>query len=230
MSAPGPSSSRSKSSLPPSSVEPGQSAIPIARINKAIKADRDVKACSKEAVFLIGKATEIMLAKLSQQAYQHARMDKRSKMVRYDDLAAATHSSPSWFYLGEVIPTALPLEQAMALRAQNEDIASSGGPSSGAAAKKAPGGTGPPVKRVIKSKAAKNGGRGTAGLGLEGGEEIGQVRKTRGKKIKLPAGEGGGPEEDFEDDFGDEDEEYEEAGAAAAGSRAASEAGMEVDS
>ncbi|GAA5824409.1 hypothetical protein JCM11251_000409 [Rhodosporidiobolus azoricus] len=239
-------SSRSKSSLPPSSVDPGQSAIPIARINKAIKADRDVKICSKEAVFLIGKATEIMLGKLTQQAYQHARMDKRAKMVRYDDLAAATHSSPSWFYLGEVIPTALPLSSALALRAANEDLTTSIPSSAAGAGKKTP--KMPSTvgqKRVIKSKAAKNGGRGTAGLGLDGGELLGEVRKTRGKKISLPAGEGGGPEpDDFEDeaylqqDDGEGDEEYNDeemeggAGGApgAGGSRGGSVAAMQIDS
>ena len=39
------------------------------------------------------------------------------------------------------------------------------------------------------------------------------ARTTRGKKIKLPAGEGGGPEDDFDDE--DEDfEDDEEAGEA----------------
>lgn len=41
-------------SSPPTDV--GTSLIPIARTNRIIKADQDVRLCSKEAIFLIGKA------------------------------------------------------------------------------------------------------------------------------------------------------------------------------
>lgn len=33
-----------------------QSAIPTARVNRIIKADKDVRLCSKEAVYLISRA------------------------------------------------------------------------------------------------------------------------------------------------------------------------------
>lgn len=35
----------------------GVSALPISRVNKIIKQDKDVKLCSKEAIFLISKTT-----------------------------------------------------------------------------------------------------------------------------------------------------------------------------
>ncbi|GAA5823499.1 hypothetical protein JCM3770_004480 [Rhodotorula araucariae] len=35
----------------------GTSAIPVARVNRIVKADKEVRLCSKEAVFLISKAT-----------------------------------------------------------------------------------------------------------------------------------------------------------------------------
>lgn len=56
MSAP-PAKKQRLSSMPAPTVAPGVPAIPIARVNKIIKADRDVRVCSKEAVFLIAKAT-----------------------------------------------------------------------------------------------------------------------------------------------------------------------------
>lgn len=35
----------------------GESKIPVARVNRIVKADKEVRLCSKEAVFLISKAT-----------------------------------------------------------------------------------------------------------------------------------------------------------------------------
>lgn len=37
--------------------EPGVSLLPISRVHRIIKADKDIKLCSKEAIFLISKAT-----------------------------------------------------------------------------------------------------------------------------------------------------------------------------
>ncbi|GAA6043457.1 hypothetical protein JCM8097_002869 [Rhodosporidiobolus ruineniae] len=223
MSAP-PAKKQRLSSMPAPTVAPGVPAIPIARVNKIIKADRDVRVCSKEAVFLIAKATELMLGKLALQAYQNARMDKRQKMVRYTDLADAVHLHPSWFYLGEVIPTPLPLKTALDLRQANEDLAAAPSAVTTAAPKKDLSG----VKRVVKNKGGKGAGKNAlSGLGVGGDGIAGEVgqRKTRGKKLKLPAGEGG-PDED---DFDEEDGEYSEATGGAGASRAPSEAGMDVD-
>lgn len=204
-----------------------------------------------------------MLGKVTTQAYQNARMDKRQKMVRYTDLctfflsfflslsspfpfrccspltaflsfhtfpptapfsppsasptrpvslppflhlspslppppsssAAAIHTHPAWFYLGEVIPSAMPLSAALALRQANEDLASKpSAVTTAAPAKKFDG------KRVVKNKGGKGakvapvgGLPQTAAGGWEGegvGGELGK-RKTRGKKLKLPVGEGG---------------------------------------
>lgn len=37
--------------------DPGVSLLPTSRVHKIIKADKDVRLCSKEAIFLISKAT-----------------------------------------------------------------------------------------------------------------------------------------------------------------------------
>lgn len=47
-----------KSTKKPSTfADPGVSFLPISRVHRIIKADRDIKICSKEAIFLISKAT-----------------------------------------------------------------------------------------------------------------------------------------------------------------------------
>lgn len=99
-----------------------------------------------------------------------------------------------------MIPTAMPLSAALALRQQNEDVLAGPSAVTSAAPEKAFAG-----KRVVKSKSRKS-------LDPSNVDGLATARKTRGKKIKLPAGEGGGPEDDFDDE--DEDFEDEEAGEA----------------
>ncbi|BGP25565.1 DNA polymerase epsilon p12 subunit Dna polymerase epsilon subunit 4 [Rhodotorula toruloides] len=183
--------------------------IPTARVNRIIKADKDVRLCSKEAVFLIAKATEHMIERMSSQAYQTARLSKKgapAKMVKYSDLAKTATHSPEWFYLHEVIPQPIPLSSALTRRQETEEVINA----PAAVTTKAPETTGS-TKRVIKGKGKRV--SSTAGLGLEAfGYGVGQggaddllelgKRKTRGKVLKLPAGEGGGP--DDEDDFDEE--------------------------
>jgi len=42
----------------------GESKIPVARVNRIVKADKEVRLCSKEAVFLISKATVSCILRL----------------------------------------------------------------------------------------------------------------------------------------------------------------------
>ncbi|BGP41110.1 hypothetical protein JCM10449v2_005079 [Rhodotorula kratochvilovae] len=172
----------------------GTSAIPVARVNRIVKADKEVRLCSKEAVFLISKATEFMIARMAQQAYEHARLQKKgAKIVKYADLAA-TCQSEQWYYLGEVIPPARPLAAALALRQQNEDVLNAPAAVVTAAPERAFEG-----KRVLKAKGKK-------GAPLVGSDGTASARKTRGKKISLPAGEGG-PDEESEEEYEDEEDE-----------------------
>ncbi|GAA5936973.1 hypothetical protein JCM3775_001915 [Rhodotorula graminis] len=186
----------------------GESKIPVARVNRIVKADKEVRLCSKEAVFLISKATEFMIARMSQQAYQHARLAKKSsKLVKYADLAA-TCQTDQWYYLGEVIPPSRPLHEALSLRQHNEDVLNAPAAVTSAAPERAFEG-----KRVLKSKGKK----GQPLVGVDG--EV-AARKTRGKKIRLPAGEGGSGDDDGDDDAsasgGDSESAYEDDGGAGA--------------
>lgn len=111
---------------PSTSADPGVSLLPISRVHKIIKADKDVRLCSKEAIFLISKATvssrrarggrrqdargrgrelmvpsllvlqEFMLGKLTNTAYSSARLQKRAKLVKYQDLCASRPLPSSW--------------------------------------------------------------------------------------------------------------------------------------
>ncbi|KAJ8293231.1 putative transcription factor C16C4.22 [Rhodotorula toruloides] len=193
--------------------------IPTARVNRIIKADKDVRLCSKEAVFLIAKATEHMIERMSSQAYQTARLSKKgapAKMVKYSDLAKTATQSPEWFYLHEVIPDAIPLSTAQARRQETEEVINAPAAVTTKAPESSAAGAG--AKRVIKGKGKRV--ASTAGLGLEafgygvgqgGADELLELgkRKTRGKVLKLPAGEGGEPDEDDFDEEGAADEDDE---------------------
>ncbi|GAA6007338.1 histone-fold domain-containing protein [Rhodotorula paludigena] len=178
------------------------SAIPSARVNRIIKADKEVRLCSKEAIFLISKATEMMIERMSEQAYDHARMQKKNaKVVKYDDLAAVAQS-PQWYYLGEVIPQGQPLHAALeARRKHNEET-----DAPAAVTTKAPNADELKGNRIRTNKGKKS----APLLGVDG---LATSRTTRGVKLKLPAGEGG-PDEDDEDEYEDDGEGAESGGEA----------------
>ncbi|KAN0064615.1 DNA-directed DNA polymerase epsilon, subunit C [Thecaphora frezii] len=104
------SSSSSSSSRPK-----GTSIFPIARVQRIIKADRDVDICSREATFLISMATELFVKKFTDEAYTNARLDKR-KVVGYKDLSKAVQQNDYLDFLKEVVPTPLTLSAALAER------------------------------------------------------------------------------------------------------------------
>lgn len=139
-----------------------------------------------------------MIERSAAQAYETARLQKRNvKMVRYEHLAKVAHS-PQWFYLAEVIPTAMPLSAALALRQQNEDVLAGPSAVTSAAPEKAFSG-----KRVVKSKSRKN-------LDPSNVDGLATARTTTGKKMKLPAGIDH-KDEDFEEDQASEQDEAGEA-------------------
>ncbi|KAM0747051.1 hypothetical protein T439DRAFT_329312 [Meredithblackwellia eburnea MCA 4105] len=102
----------------PPECEKGTSLLPLSRVHRIIKADQDIQMCSKEAIFLIGKATEYMVSKVMNQAYGTARINKRPRMIKYDDLSEIA-SRPEWFYISEVVPRTIPLSKALAKKAAN---------------------------------------------------------------------------------------------------------------
>lgn len=93
----------------------GVSVLPVARVQRIIKADRDVDICSREATFLISMATELFIKKVTDEAYTNARLDKR-KVVQYKDLSRAVQQNEYLEFLKPVVPTAMSLSSALEAR------------------------------------------------------------------------------------------------------------------
>ncbi|KNE57951.1 hypothetical protein AMAG_18359 [Allomyces macrogynus ATCC 38327] len=74
--------------------------FPHARIRKIIRADPDVNIISADAVFVVAKAAELFLEKLSWVAYETADGERR-RTVQYRDLVAAVELVDEYFSLEE---------------------------------------------------------------------------------------------------------------------------------
>ncbi|CAO1623382.1 unnamed protein product [Sympodiomycopsis kandeliae] len=103
-------------------VPAGTCQLPTARVKKIIMSDPDVDSCGKEATFAIGKACEIYIHHLVDAAYTQARLDKR-KAVVYKDVAKAIRNTPHLEFLMDVVPTSMPLSQALLERQRHSDFA-----------------------------------------------------------------------------------------------------------
>ncbi|KAJ3366026.1 hypothetical protein GGF32_007526 [Allomyces javanicus] len=78
--------------------------FPHARIRKIIRADPDVNIISADAVFVVAKAAELFLEKLSWVAYETANGERR-RTVQYRDLVAAVESVDEYFFLEDILPS-----------------------------------------------------------------------------------------------------------------------------
>ena len=76
--------------------QPGTSILPTARVQRIIKADRDVDICSREATFLISAATELFVKRFTDDAYTNSRLDKR-KVINYKDICKPSTLTPLGF-------------------------------------------------------------------------------------------------------------------------------------
>ncbi|KAG8691483.1 hypothetical protein FRC11_002956 [Ceratobasidium sp. 423] len=97
----------------PAPPELGESILPMARVQKIMKADKELPNVTKEAVHTISVATEEFIRRLSSAAFQQANRDRRS-MIQYKDVALAVKRNPELHFLEEMIPTAIPAPQAFA--------------------------------------------------------------------------------------------------------------------
>lgn len=109
---------------------------------------------------------------------------------------ASTVNQPQWFYLGEVVPSPIPLKTAKALRQQNDEVAN--GSLMTVAA------TGAPEKayegkRVMKGKKRASLAAAAAAGPDERDLQVTDKRKTRGKQVKYDKDVGG--DDDDEEDF-----------------------------
>ncbi|GAA5815723.1 hypothetical protein MFLAVUS_009237 [Mucor flavus] len=94
---------------------PGTTILPLARIKRVIKEDKDVSLINAEATFCIAYATELFMEYLVTEAFEKAKKDKR-KTVYYKDLAGAVKEIEQFEFLEDVIPTTMTLKAAIEKR------------------------------------------------------------------------------------------------------------------
>ncbi|KAF8478177.1 histone-fold-containing protein [Russula ochroleuca] len=83
--------------------EPGKSLLPISRVQKIMKADKELPMVAKEAAFLISLATEEFIKRLSEASYHIAHREKRVT-VQQRDIASVTRRADEFLFLEEIIP------------------------------------------------------------------------------------------------------------------------------
>lgn len=77
--------------------------LPLARVKKLIKLEADVKVVSNEAVFLIGRAAELIMEEMVAKAHASMSRDAR-KALLYKDIANAVQGWKPLDVLGDVVP------------------------------------------------------------------------------------------------------------------------------
>ncbi|KAI5988415.1 hypothetical protein EDD15DRAFT_2165466 [Pisolithus albus] len=82
--------------------EAGKSVLPFSRVQKIIKADKDLPMVARDATFLISMATEEFIKRLAQASQKVAEREKRST-VQQRDVAAVTRRADEFFFLDEII-------------------------------------------------------------------------------------------------------------------------------
>jgi len=85
--------------------------LPVARVKKLMKMDKDLLACSNESVVLITKATELFIKMVSERALEETHKAKR-KTVQYDDLANAVKKNDEFEFLQDVVPPKITIKEA----------------------------------------------------------------------------------------------------------------------
>ncbi|GBF87640.1 hypothetical protein Rsub_00351 [Raphidocelis subcapitata] len=77
--------------------------LPLARVKKLIKSEPDVKVVSSEAIFLIGRAVELILDEMVARAHASMSRDAR-KALLYKDIANAVQGWEALDILGDAVP------------------------------------------------------------------------------------------------------------------------------
>jgi DNA polymerase epsilon subunit 4 len=83
--------------------ESGKSLLPLSRVQKIMKADKELPMVAKEAAFLISSAAEEFIKRLSEASYHIAHREKRVT-VQQRDIASVTRRADEFLFLEEIIP------------------------------------------------------------------------------------------------------------------------------
>ncbi|KAF9517215.1 hypothetical protein BS47DRAFT_1483419 [Hydnum rufescens UP504] len=100
---------------PPTERPPGASLLPMSRVQKIMKADKELAGTAKEAVFLISVATEEFIKRLALEGHRQSLREGRA-VVMLKDLANAVRRADELLFLQEIIPHAIPASDALAKR------------------------------------------------------------------------------------------------------------------
>ncbi|KDQ09901.1 hypothetical protein BOTBODRAFT_36716 [Botryobasidium botryosum FD-172 SS1] len=103
----------------PTERAPGQTLLPLSRVQKIVKADKELAGMSKEATYLISVATEEFIKMLAQSGHQQAAREKRTT-VQYKDMAVAVKRADELMFLEEIIPNTIPASVAIGKRRAKE--------------------------------------------------------------------------------------------------------------
>jgi len=77
--------------------------LPLARVKKIMKTDKEVRLISNEASVLVSKATELFLEYITEEAYKRTKADKR-KLIQYKDFTTVINDIEILDFLTDVIP------------------------------------------------------------------------------------------------------------------------------
>ncbi|KAN0139890.1 Histone-fold-containing protein [Lactarius tabidus] len=78
--------------------ESGKSLLPISRVQKIMKADKELPMVAKEATFLISLATEEFIKRFSEASYHIAHREKRVT-VQQRDIASVARRADEFLFL-----------------------------------------------------------------------------------------------------------------------------------
>ncbi|KAG6831954.1 hypothetical protein H0H92_006555 [Tricholoma furcatifolium] len=83
--------------------EPGKSLLPFSRVQKIIKADKEIPIVAKDATYLISLATEEFIKRLTESSKMVAEREKRAT-VQHRDIATVVRRVDEFLFLEEIIP------------------------------------------------------------------------------------------------------------------------------
>ncbi|KAK1367308.1 Nuclear transcription factor Y subunit C-2 [Heracleum sosnowskyi] len=98
--------------------------LPLAPINRIMKADKDVKMIAKETTAVFSKACEMFILDLTSQAWINTEEEGR-RTVQNKDIAAAIHKTDLYDFLEEVIPRHQLNEQNLKVTNSRQHVGSS---------------------------------------------------------------------------------------------------------
>ncbi|KAK7686607.1 hypothetical protein QCA50_010207 [Cerrena zonata] len=107
--------------------DPGKSLLPFSRVQKILKADKELPIVAKEAAFLISLATEEFIKQLAEEICISAQRESRVT-VQYRDVASIVRKSDKFMFLDEIVPWQNPDVPAKRKAAAHKDKAGSSRP------------------------------------------------------------------------------------------------------